>query len=103
GSHFAEAGMVLQCLRHGRAWMCGASLILLAAQPPVLAATPDAIHAGIKKGQDYLYARQDKDGTWEMASHPELNSGGNPHINYTQRMWGGLTAMTSYALLASGE
>ncbi len=102
GIHFLETSMRVEILRHVRAWVCG-TLMLLAARLPAHAATPDEIQAAIKKGQDYLYARLGKDGTWEMAAHPELNSGTNPHINYKMRLWGGLTAMTSYALLASGE
>src|SRR5579871_324005 len=88
---------------HVRAWMCGVMLVLLLAPAAVRAATPEEIENAIKKGQEYLYSRQNKDGTWEMASHPELNSGRNPQINYKERLWGGLTSMAAYALLATGE
>jgi hypothetical protein len=92
------------CERLGRyAWMYGFALLLVLGQPSLRGATPEEIDKAIKKGQEYLYTRQGKDGTWEMASHPELNSGRNPQINYKERLWGGLTAMSAYALLASGE
>jgi len=90
-------------IRRARAWLCAVGLVVLTSTSAARAATPAEIREAIKKGQEYLYSRQGKDGTWEMAAHPELNSGGNPHINYKMRMWGGLTAMSSYALLASGE
>jgi hypothetical protein len=95
--------MVRKKLRHPRAWMCGLTILGLFIQPCARAATPDEIREAVKKGQDYLYSRQAKDGTWELSSHPELNSGRNPQINYKERLWGGLTAMSAYALLASGE
>jgi hypothetical protein len=81
----------------------GVALLITFAAVPSLGATPEQIQNAIKKAQDFLYSKQDKDGTWEQAPRPALNSGRNPQINYKQRQWGGITAICTYALLASGE
>ncbi|HEY8668565.1 MAG TPA: DUF4159 domain-containing protein [Tepidisphaeraceae bacterium] len=57
-------------------------------------ATPEQVDAAIKKGVDYLYSRQDKDGTWESSDQWSKPP-------YFQE--GGITALATYALLAAGE
>ena len=84
------------------------ALGLAASLAPVLcapcpAATSDEVDNAIKKGVEYLYSRQDKDGTWERSLQPELNKGKNPQLNFKGRQWGGLTSVAVYALLATGE
>jgi hypothetical protein len=61
--------------------------------------TGDQIETAIEKGKAYLYA-QEKNGNWETAQHPVAPLKPT-HIDSGQ--WGQLTAMATYALLASGE
>lgn len=57
----------------------------------VYSATPEQVNKAIEDAKAYLYAKQSpKTGTWDTEK-PEGNQ------------WGGLTAMATYALLASGE
>lgn len=70
---------------------------------PCAAATEQQVDESIKKGIEFLYSKQGSDGTWERSSHPKLNKGHDPQLPYDQRQWGGLTAIATYALLASGE
>lgn len=63
-----------------------------------LAATPREIEQAIAKAKSFLYNQQ-KDGTWEEVPAPESPSGSSVQGG----QWGGLTAITTYALLAAGE
>ena len=59
----------------------------------------ERVEAAMKKAIDALYASQ-KDGNWEnvpVRSKDDVISGLNG------RQWGGLTAITTYALLSAGE
>src|SRR5687767_10474463 len=60
---------------------------------PVRAATPAQVEKAIKDAVDFLYKKQDKEGTWE----PE-----DPKVN-RHHQDGGWTAIAVYALLAAGE
>ena len=68
---------------------------------------PEQIQDAVKKAQDFLYSKQGNDGTWEQTSASGLLStaGTNPlHLITAMRQVGrGLTAITVYSLLASGE
>ena len=83
-------------------WLCGL-VAFSGGSRRASAVTSDQIQESIKKAQAYLYSKQGKAFTWESTSEPAFNSGTNPHINFSQRQWGGLTAITVYSLLASGE
>src|SRR5689334_12283395 len=61
------------------------------------AATPAEVDAAVKKGIESLYAMQ-KNGTWETVDTP-----GELHDSTEGGQWGGLTGLTTYALLAAGE
>ena len=67
--------------------------------PPAPAATPDEVNAAVRKGVDYLYKTQNKDGSWEIVANPTTQGG----HEVTGKQWGGMTAMATYALLAAGE
>lgn len=70
---------------------------------PLGAATPEQVDKAIEKAQQYLLTHRSQDGTWEIASRPELGNATNPRLyDYKARQWGGLTAISTYALLASG-
>lgn len=78
------------------AWVIASALV---AAPSALAATPQEVEAAINKAKRYLYSQQ-KDGNWEKSPAPRL--GASPH-HVDGAQWGGLTAIATYALLASGE
>lgn len=90
---------------HIRRWL-GTSIFILAAAAGICrAATPEQIQKAIDKAQRYLITHRSTDGTWEIAPHPELSTAAdwkNRLQDYRGRQWGGLTALTTYALLASG-
>jgi Domain of unknown function (DUF4159) len=67
--------------------------------PQARAATPEQVDNAINKAKAYLYAHQ-KNGTWEEVPTPNPK-GGPADVNFGQ--WGGLTAISTYALLASGD
>jgi len=71
---------------------CAIALICAAATAPARAATPEQVDEAIKKAIAYLYAAQLKDGTWEPGG-----VAANNHV------YGGYTAIATYALLAAGE
>ncbi len=66
------------------------------------AVTPEQVDQAIKKGQAFLYSRQNKEGNWEQVQKPQV-TGKDQQTSLTERQWGGLTAISTYALLASGE
>lgn len=69
------------------------------------AATPRQIQQAIEKAQKYLITHRSPDGTWEVVPHPELSTPDDwtkRLQDYHGRQWGGLTALSTYALLASG-
>jgi hypothetical protein len=75
--------------------------VFLFAALPTSAATPAEVDQALQKAKDFLYGQQ-KNGTWEQvaqrqssAERPDNDTGGD--------QWGGLTAVCTYALLASGE
>ena len=76
-----------------------AALPALAQQAP-RAATPDQVEQAIERGKKWLYSRQKGDFTWEERPSPDPD--GKPWFE-TGGQWGGLTALSAYALLATGE
>jgi len=61
----------------------------------------EGIDLALVQAKAWLYKQQGKDGTWETAPTRILN---RPILNDTEGgQWGGLTALSTYALLASGE
>jgi hypothetical protein len=67
---------------------------------PAAAATPAQIQASIDRGKKYLYGLQ-KNGNWEIVPAPDSKIEGGYRVENGQ--YGGLTAIATYALLASGE
>ena len=67
----------------------------------VIAVTPEAVDAAIRRGVDYLYAKQTPQGNWErnQTQPATLSLGGD--VDGGQ--WGGRTSLCTYALLAAGE
>ena len=63
----------------------------------VFAATPDQIDQSIAKAKQFLYAQQ-KDGNWEIVAARKNSE----HGRVFGSEFGGMTAITTYALLASG-
>ncbi|HSU68840.1 MAG TPA: DUF4159 domain-containing protein [Tepidisphaeraceae bacterium] len=71
--------------------------------PASNAATPQQVQQAIEKGQKWLIDHRSNGGTWEEVAKPQLNTGHETHFTDVRaRQWGGLTALSTYALLASG-
>lgn len=66
------------------------------------AATPEQIDAAIQKGVDFLYKRQNELGHWDRAPTGAPDQNGAPS-SPDAGQYGGVTALATYALLASGE
>ncbi len=65
---------------------------------PASAATGAQVDAAIAKGKEFLY-NELKNGTWEVVAVPEGKTGADVKAG----QWGGLTAIATYALLATRE
>ena len=90
-------------LRSATAFCAGTGWVVLLLSAHLTAAvTPDQVDAAIKKGQAYLYSQRNKEGNWEAVQRPEV-TGKEQQVSLKERQWGGLTAISTYALLASGE
>ncbi len=59
-------------------------------------ATPEQVEKAIAKAKEYLYSLQTPKGDWEINTRGKIHSNG-------ARLWGGYTALATYALLAAGE
>ena len=93
--------------RHHFRTLPGTSVLIftLACFHPALAATPQQVQQAIDKAQQYLITHRSPDGTWEVIGQPELSTpvDQNQRLqDFKGRQWGGLTALSAYALLASG-
>lgn len=87
------AALALACL-------AGVLAAAVAGRAAAATPTPDEVDAALRKAKAHLYARMKPDVFWEEV--PKLNEkGGNAEVRGKQ--WGGLTAMSVYALLAAGE
>jgi hypothetical protein len=75
-------------------------LILIFPARFALAATPSDIQSAIERGKQYLYQTQ-KDGNWEVVPAPDPTIDGGYRVENMQ--FGGLTAIATFALLASGD
>ena len=66
------------------------------------AVTPEAVDASIDHGKTWLYSRRKGD-VWDKPDRP--SDADMKRIGYTVNLgqWGGLTALSCYALLAAGE
>ena len=69
---------------------------------PARGATPQEIDAAIKKGRAFILSQQREEGRWE---HDDKRVGENhaDHPKMQGHAWGGFTAISTYALLASSE
>jgi hypothetical protein len=68
------------------------------------AATPSQrqdVQIAIEKAQQFLLSHQNANGNWEEVQSPAKKAGGITDLQTTQ--WGGLTAVVTDALLASGK
>ena len=85
--------------RIGAAFIPAFILLLVAVPAPsVQAATPQQVEEAIKKAQKYLRDQQ-KNGNWEEVPAPDPMDINGTHGG----QWSGMTALATYALLASGE
>ncbi|MDB5296218.1 MAG: hypothetical protein JWO31_2201, partial [Phycisphaerales bacterium] len=71
-----------------------------AARPTAAAATPDQVEAALAKSRAFLYGKMQPNLYWEEADKADDKAGG---ASTKGKQWGGLSAMSVYALLASGE
>jgi hypothetical protein len=76
--------------------------VLLGGAATSKAATPEEITKAIEKAQQYLLEKRNEKGTWEETPKPELADGDNGQASTRGRQWGGLTALATYSLIASG-
>ena len=65
---------------------------------PLRAATTEEVNKALEKAKAYVYS-QHKEGTWETSPKQDLKS----TDKNVGSQWGGLTAISVYALLAAGE
>jgi hypothetical protein len=79
----------------------GAALLIAtaAAVRPAIAASPTEIQGAIDRGRQFLFASQ-KGGNWEQASTRVLTE--TPGYSVRNAQWGGMTAIATLALLATG-
>jgi hypothetical protein len=70
---------------------------------PTSAAMPDQVQLAIDKAQKFLLDHRNKTGTWEEVDTPEIGTDEGLRLDVKGRQWGGLTAISTYALLASGK
>src|SRR3954447_22616637 len=77
----------------GFAWIV-TSLVLITLSPPVCAAPPEKVRDAIAKAKEFIYSKQNPDGSWDEPAPPPVK--GN-------NQWGGYPAVATYALLAGGE
>lgn len=77
------------------------ALVAVCCAAPARGATPEEINTAIKKGQDWLLKQQKVPGRWE----PDAKRVGEGHDWQKGQglAWGGITALATYALLASGK
>jgi hypothetical protein len=66
--------------------------------------TPAQVQAAIERAQNWLLAHQNHEGNWEAVQSPQRpQSDKFDQVNdLRSRQWGGLSALSAYALLASG-
>ncbi|HEY8747575.1 MAG TPA: DUF4159 domain-containing protein, partial [Tepidisphaeraceae bacterium] len=65
------------------------------------AATPEQVNQSIEKARQFLLSKRNDSGTWEEVPRPDI-AAENAQASTSGRQWGGLTALSTYALLASG-
>jgi hypothetical protein len=86
-----------------RGWVAAGLALAVAAWPARAAgpagADPAAVEQAIARGRDYLFAHQ-QDGNWEKVQVRNPKDYNGPSVENQQ--WGGMTALATLALLASG-
>lgn len=99
---------VVMAVIAGAAVVAGAAGVTRGQSPrtgPSRAPTPPPPAADVQRAIDrakaYLYAQQQPDGTWETVRLPSPAATSGASTEGLQ--WGGLTAVATYALLATGE
>ena len=88
-------------IRHPGQCFGSCIVVLIALTLPCSAATPEQVELAIQKAQKYILKEKKRDGTWEIVTRPAAG-GGEGQTDLSGRQWGGLTAISTYALLASG-
>ena len=86
--------------RAAAACMATLAVALLAPARAAAAATPEQVEAALQKAKAHLYEKMNKTHFWEEV--PAMDEKEGSH-SVKGRQWGGLTAISVYALLASGE
>ncbi len=66
------------------------------------AATPQQVDKAIKRGVEFLYARQNDKANWESTPGPDRDARKEPS-DPRNGQWGGYSALATYALLDAGE
>src|SRR5690348_16545270 len=79
------------------------SILFAIVAAPSFAVTPEQVQIAIDKAQKFLLDHRNKGGTWEEVDKPETGADEGLRLDVKGRQWGGLTAISTYALLASGK
>jgi hypothetical protein len=82
-----------------RATVIAAICMLTASVAAPAATSPQRVDEMLAKGKEFLYSKQ-HNGNWEVTDKPVENK---PLYSQSGAQWGGLTSLSVYALLASGE
>ncbi|HTW93518.1 MAG TPA: DUF4159 domain-containing protein [Tepidisphaeraceae bacterium] len=67
------------------------------------AASLQDVQAAIRKAKEFIYSRQNKNGTWEISPEMEQAMGIEARQKVTDAQWGGLTALCTYSLIVAGD
>jgi Domain of unknown function (DUF4159) len=87
--------------RHYLRVVCVSAVIVHFFSALAPAASSSAVQRTIDQARKFLYSQLNSDGTWETVSRPD-----SPYFQYGKvsgGQWGGLTALATYSLLASGD
>src|SRR5262245_31793717 len=75
-------------------FIAASTLVLITLALHARAASPEQVRASIAKAKEFIYSKQNDQGSWDEPEPPKVK--GN-------NQWGGETALATYALLAGGE
>ena len=83
--------------------VCALVAIAMPLSAGASAATSEQVQKAIDKGQAFLLANRNAQGNWEEVDEPEVGKEVELRTSTQGRQWGGLSALSTYALLASGK
>jgi len=84
-------------------WLLPAVLICMGIAGPARAASKFQVDEALQRAKAYLYSIQNSSGNWESVPAPLHLGDGSARGRSDEVQWGGLTALATYALIASGE